>query len=95
MENLPGLSGMVKDEQLDILQTKIEKWRFVIQSMTKEEKKDPNVINDSRRKRISRGSGIMEHDVKEMIKQYNNSKSMMKQAKGRQMHGMLRRFGFG
>jgi signal recognition particle subunit SRP54 len=95
MENLPGLSGMVKDEQLDILQTKIEKWRFVIQSMTKEEKKDPNVINDSRRKRISRGSGIMEHDVKEMIKQYNNSKSMMKQAKGRQMHGMLRRFGLG
>jgi len=95
MENLPGLSGMVKDEQLDNLQTKIEKWRFVIQSMTKEEKKDPNVINDSRRKRISRGSGIMEHDVKEMIKQYNNSKSMMKQAKGRQMHGMLRRFGLG
>ncbi|HJT84108.1 MAG TPA: signal recognition particle receptor subunit alpha [Nitrososphaeraceae archaeon] len=95
IENLPGLSGMVKDEQLDVLQGKIEKWRFVIQSMTKDEKKDPNSINDSRRKRISRGSGITEHEVKDMIKQYNNSKTMMKQAKGRQMHGMLRRFGFG
>ncbi|MGE0242875.1 MAG: signal recognition particle receptor subunit alpha [Nitrososphaeraceae archaeon] len=95
IENLPGLSGMVKDEQLDVLQGKIEKWRFVIQSMTKNEKKDPNSINDSRRKRISRGSGITEHEVKDMIKQYNNSKTMMKQAKGRQMHGMLRRFGFG
>jgi signal recognition particle subunit SRP54 len=95
IENLPGLSGMVKDEQLDVLQGKIEKWRFVIQSMTKGEKKDPNSINDSRRKRISRGSGITEHEVKDMIKQYNNSKSMMKQAKGRQMHGMLRRFGIG
>ena len=95
IENLPGLSGMVKDEQLDVLQGKIEKWRFAIQSMTKEEKKDPNTINDSRRKRISRGSGITEHEVKDMIKQYNNSKTMMKQAKGRQMHGMLRRFGFG
>ena len=95
IENLPGLSGMVKDEQLDVLQGKIEKWRYIIQSMTKEEKRDPNSINDSRRKRISRGSGITEHEVKDMIKQYNNSKTMMKQAKGRQMHGMLRRFGFG
>lgn len=95
IENLPGLSGMVKDEQLDVLQGKIEKWRYIIQSMTKDEKKDPNSINDSRRKRISRGSGITEHEVKDMIKQYNNSKTMMKQAKGRQMHGMLRRFGFG
>ncbi|HET7643837.1 MAG TPA: signal recognition particle receptor subunit alpha, partial [Nitrososphaeraceae archaeon] len=41
IENLPGLSGMVKDEQLDVLQGKIEKWRFAIQSMTKDEKKDP------------------------------------------------------
>jgi signal recognition particle subunit SRP54 len=95
IENLPGLSGMVKDDQLEVLQGKIEKWRFIIQSMTKEEKKDPNIINDARRKRISRGSGITEHEVKDMIKQYNNSKTMMKQAKGRQMHGMLRRFGFG
>jgi len=95
IENLPGLSGMIKDDQLDVLQGKIEKWRFIIQSMTKDEKKDPNSINDSRRKRISRGSGITEHEVKDMIKQYNNSKTMMKQAKGRQMHGMLRRFGFG
>lgn len=95
IENLPGLSGMVKDDQLDVLQGKIEKWRFIIQSMTKDEKKDPNIINDARRKRISRGSGITEHEVKDMIKQYNNSKTMMKQAKGRQMHGMLRRFGFG
>jgi signal recognition particle subunit SRP54 len=95
IENLPGLSGMVKDDQLEVLQGKIEKWRFIIQSMTKAEKKDPNMINDARRKRISRGSGITEHEVKDMIKQYNNSKTMMKQAKGRQMHGMLRRFGFG
>ena len=95
IENLPGLSGMVKDDQLDVLQGKIEKWRFIIQSMTKDEKKDPNIINDARRKRISRGSVITEHEVKDMIKQYNNSKTMMKQAKGRQMHGMLRRFGFG
>jgi signal recognition particle subunit SRP54 len=95
MESLPGLSTLVKDEQLDALQNKMEKWRFIIQSMTKEEKNNPDRINDSRRKRIARGSGVMEHDVKDLIKNFNNSKSMMKQAKGRQMHGMLRKLGLG
>ena len=95
IDNLPGFSGMIKDDQLDALQEKMEKWRFIIQSMTKIEKRNPDIMNDSRRKRVARGSGMTEHDVKELIKQYNNSKSMMKQAKGRQMHGMLRRFGIG
>jgi signal recognition particle subunit SRP54 len=95
MESLPGLSTLVKDEQLEALQNKMEKWRFIIQSMTKEEKNNPDHINDSRRKRIARGSGVMEHDVKDLIKNFNNSKSMMKQAKGRQMHGMLRKLGLG
>jgi signal recognition particle subunit SRP54 len=95
IDNLPGLSGMIKEDQLDTLQNKMEKWRFIIQSMTKEEKKNPDIINDSRRKRIARGSGMTEHDVKELMKQYNNSKIMMKQTKGRQMQGMLRRFGIG
>jgi signal recognition particle subunit SRP54 len=95
IDNLPGLSGMVKDDQLDALQEKMEKWRFIIQSMTKIEKRSPDIMNDSRRKRVARGSGMTEHDVKELIKQYNNSKTMMKQAKGRQMQGMLRRFGIG
>ena len=95
IDNLPGLSGMVKDDQLDALQEKMERWRFIIQSMTKIEKRNPDIMNDSRRKRVARGSGMTEHDVKDLIKQYNNSKSMMKQAKGRQMQGMLRRFGIG
>jgi signal recognition particle subunit SRP54 len=95
IDNLPGLSGMIKEDQLDALQGKLEKWRFIIQSMTKNEKRNPDIINDSRRKRIARGAGITEHDVKELVKQYNNSKTMMKQTKGRQMQGMLRRFGIG
>jgi signal recognition particle subunit SRP54 len=95
IDSLPGLSGMIKEDDLDVLQGKMEKWRFIIQSMTRKEKKDPDLINDSRRKRIARGAGITEHDIKDLIKQYNNSKTMMKQTKGRQMQGMLRKFGFG
>jgi signal recognition particle subunit SRP54 len=95
IDNLPGLSGIVKEDQLDVLEGKMEKWRFIIQSMTKDEKKNPETINESRRKRIARGAGITEHEVKDLVKQYNNSKTMMKQAKGRQMQGMLRKFGIG
>jgi signal recognition particle subunit SRP54 len=95
LDNMPGLSGMVKDEQLDQMEERVSKWRFIIQSMTKQEKADPDLINSSRVKRISRGSGWPEHEVKELLKNYKNSKDMMKASKGRQMQGTLRRMGFG
>jgi signal recognition particle subunit SRP54 len=95
IENMPGLSGMVKEDQLDAMQERMEKWRFIIQSMTKDEKKDPDLVNEARRKRIARGSGMPESEVKHMITQYNNSKAMMKQSKGRQMQGLMRKFGLG
>src|ERR671932_2105426 len=94
IENL-GISGMVKEDKLDEMQMKMEKWRFIIQSMTNEERKDPDVINESRRRRISRGCGLPEGEIKEMIKQYNTSKSFMKHNKGRGMGGFLRKFGLG
>jgi signal recognition particle subunit SRP54 len=95
IDNLPGMSGMVKEDQLDALEAKMEKWRFIIQSMTIDEKKNPEIVNESRRKRIARGSGLTEHEVKELVKQYSSSKTLMKQTKGRQMQGMLRKFGIG
>lgn len=95
IDNLPGLSGMLKEDQLDALEGKMEKWRFIIQSMNRDEKRNPEIINESRRKRIARGAGLTEHEVKDLVKQYSNSKTLMKQAKGRQLQGMLRKFGIG
>lgn len=95
LDNMPGLSGMVKDDQLDQMEDRIQKWRFIIQSMTKQEKADPDLLNASRIKRIARGSGWPEHEVKELLKNYKNSKSMMKASKGRQMQGFLRKMGMG
>jgi signal recognition particle subunit SRP54 len=92
LDSMPGLSGMVAEDKLDAMQARMEKWRFIIQSMTKEEKKDPDIINDSRRRRIERGCGMAPGEVKEMIKQYNNSKAMMKQSKNR---GFFRKLGLG
>jgi signal recognition particle subunit SRP54 len=95
LDNMPGLSGMVKEDQLDQMEGRVEKWRYIIQSMNKEEKADPDILNASRIKRIARGSGWPEHEVKELLKNYKNSKNMMKASKGRQMQGMLRRMGLG
>jgi signal recognition particle subunit SRP54 len=93
LENLPGLSGMVKDDQIDAMQVRMERWRFIIQSMTRDEKKDPDLMNESRRKRIARGCGQPESEIKAMIKHYNDSKDFMKRNKGR--GGFFRRFGIG
>lgn len=95
LESMPGLSGMVKEDQLDKMEERIDKWRFIIQSMNKDEKADPDLLNASRVKRIARGSGWPEHEVKELIKNYKNSKNMMKASKGRQMQGFLRKLGMG
>ena len=95
METMPGLSGMVKEDQLDQMEDRVDKWRYIIQSMNKDEKADPDLLNASRIKRIARGSGWPEHEVKELLKNYKNSKTMMKASKGRQMQGMLRKLGLG
>jgi signal recognition particle subunit SRP54 len=87
---------MVKEDQLDQMEERVQRWRFIIQSMTKKEKADPEgLLNASRIKRIARGSGWPEHEVKELLKNYKNSKGMMKAAKGRQMQGFLRKMGMG
>ena len=77
------------------MEGRVEKWRYIIQSMTKAEKANPDLLNSSRIKRIARGSGWPEGEVKELLKNYKNSKNMMKASKGRQMQNTLRRMGMG
>jgi len=95
LDNIPGFSGAVKEDQLEQMEEKVERWRYIIQSMNQDEKANPDLLNSSRVKRIARGSGWSEHDVKELVKNYKNSKNMMKASKGRQMQGALRRMGLG
>lgn len=94
-EHIPGLSGAVKDEDVDAMEEKMVKWRYIIQSMTKQERANPDLFNASRVKRVARGAGMAERDVKELLTQYKRSKDVMKAAKGREMQGLLRRFGIG
>ena len=95
LDTMPGLSGMVKEDQVEKMDERVDKWRYIIQSMNEEEKKDPDLLNASRIKRIARGSGWPEHEVKELVKNYKNSKNIMKASKGRQKQGFLRKMGMG
>jgi len=95
LDSMPGISGLVKDDHLDQMEDKIDRWRFIIQSMTAAEKANPGLINASRVQRIARGSGWSQQDVKELLKNYDSSKNMMKASKGRQMQSMLKRMGIG
>ena len=95
LDTMPGLSGMVKEDQVEKMEERVDKWRYIIQSMNEGEKKDPDLLNASRIKRIARGSGWPEHEVKELVKNYKNSKNIMKASKGRQMQGFLRKMGMG
>ena len=95
LDSMPGVVGSINEDQLDKIGGKMVRWRHIIQSMTQAEKADPDLINASRTTRIARGSGRPEHDVKELLKGYRNSKGMMKAAKGRNMKGTLRKLGIG
>ena len=95
LDSVPGLADITKGDRISQLENNVGKWRYIIQSMTEEEKANPDMIKRSRIKRISRGSGWSEIDVNNLLKQYNLSKNMMKASRGRQMQGTLRRMGLG
>jgi signal recognition particle subunit SRP54 len=90
LDLIPGMPEVDQSINMDELEGRLEKWRFVIQSMTKEERQDPDMLNASRMRRIARGSGVDEKEVKEMIKQYNNMKTVMKRTKGKFLRGFIR-----
>ncbi|HUK29228.1 MAG TPA: signal recognition particle protein Srp54 [Candidatus Acidoferrales bacterium] len=79
---VPG--GMnVPDDAMETAEKKLDAWRVIIQSMTHDEVEDPKLVDSSRARRIARGSGRSEKDVKEMINQYFMMRKMMKSMKRR------------
>ena len=78
-EMLPGsFTGKIKNVDMDDTQKKLQKFRIIMDSMTNEEMDDPNIVRASRIKRIARGAGVENKDVKELLKYYNMTKRMMK-----------------
>ena len=83
VEMIPGFSQFkLPKEMLDVQEGKLEKWKIAMQSMTKDELEDPEIVSASRIDRIAKGSGIGVGEVRELLKQYRQSKKMVKMLKG-------------
>lgn len=76
---MPGVGGKVKAEDID--ESKIERTKAIILSMTPKERTDPSIINSSRKKRIASGSGTSIQEINQLLKQFDQTKQLMKQLK--------------
>jgi signal recognition particle subunit SRP54 len=82
LSNIPGGKKLDKKEVEEAL-GKVKKWKAIVNSMNREERNDITIIDSSRIKRIARGSGTSEKDVRELIKQYIAAKkTLRKMSKG-------------
>ncbi len=77
---MPGLAGKVKDGDID--EKKMERTKAIILSMTPKERTDPSIINSSRKKRIAAGSGTTVQEINQLLKQFEQTKQLIKQIKG-------------
>ena len=77
IEMIPGISKQLKN--VDIDDKELVKIEAIIQSMTKEERKNPSIINASRKQRIAKGSGMQVNQINRLLKQFEETRKMMKQ----------------
>ena len=89
---VPGGYNLPED-MADVAEKRLDSWRFIIQSMCKQEIENPKIIDSSRTRRIARGSGRSEKEVKELLSQYATMKRMLKSMK-RQQSKLMRRLPF-
>ena len=83
---LPGLSG----KDIDIDENAMKKPEAIIRSMTKKERRNPEILNASRRRRIAAGSGTTVQDVNQLIRNFENARNMIKQFGGSKNKGRMR-----
>ncbi|MBM7586805.1 signal recognition particle subunit SRP54 [Bacillus pakistanensis] len=88
---LPGANKMKGLDKISVDDKQLVHVEAIIQSMTKEEKQHPEVINAGRRKRIARGSGTSIQEVNRLLKQFEEMKKMMKQMSGMQGKGKMKK----
>jgi len=92
MEMIPGLGSLsIPKEALAVQEGKLKKWKHAMNSMTKKELEDPEVIDAQRIERISRGSGVAINDIRDMMKQYKQAKKMVKMLKGENPEKLMKK----
>ena len=84
---IPGVGKAIKD--VDIDDNAFMSIEAIIRSMTPKERTNPEILNTSRRQRIAKGSGTNIQEVNKLIKQFDQTRKMMKMVTGNQMAGMM------
>jgi signal recognition particle subunit SRP54 len=87
---IPGMGGM-KDLMNNFDESEIERFFGMIDSMTPDERRNPRVIDQSRRRRIAAGSGVEPHEVNDLVKQFDGMASLMKEMSGLGMRDRMRK----
>jgi len=82
MGMIPGMGGMAKQAQEAVDRGDLKRVEAIILSMTKKERRDPGILNASRRRRIAKGSGTSLPEVNRLIKQFGEMQKLMKQLSG-------------
>ena len=87
MKMLPGMGELSKAMEGMDADKQINKTKVIIQSMTKEERRDPSIMRSSHKRRIAKGSGTTVDDVNKVINQFERTRKIMKQMSG--LRGMF------
>jgi len=82
MSMIPGMGGMAREAQDAVDRGDLRRVEAIIRSMTPRERRDPGILNGSRRRRIAAGSGTNLTDVNRLIKQFTEMQKLMKQLSG-------------
>jgi len=78
LKMIPGMGYNIPEEMMEMAEDTLKKWRVIIQSMTPEEREKPKILSASRIRRVARGSGTKEKEVKELLERYGMMRKMMK-----------------
>lgn len=75
---IPGVSGKMKDADLESTQARLRRFKIIMDSMTDEEMTDPKLVKSSRVQRIAHGAGVSPREVKELLRNYEMSRKAIK-----------------
>ena len=90
---LPGVNKKIKD--VDVDERQLDRMKAIILSMTPKERRNPDIINPSRKRRIAAGCGMQVEDVNRLLNQHRQMQKMFKQMNSGKMKRQLKRMGFG
>lgn len=93
MDKMPGLGGLPLHAAKNVDDSQFKRMEAIINSMTMKERMNPDILNGSRKRRITVGSGTQVQDLNRLLKQHKQMQKLMKRMKGGGMANLMRGLG--